>query len=361
MNRRSSPWGLSGRAPGGAAQSRGAAAGSGHRVITRRAFSSGLALALLLSEAAAGSAQQVGRIYHIGILSSTDPARPNENYVVFRERLREIGWSEGRNLAVEERDIGPHRERLAVAARELVGLHLDLILAAGGAEAPQAAAAATKSIPIVFVIADDPVRLGLVKSLSRPGGNVTGLSSMNAELDDKRLALLKEALPRLRRVGAMWSPVDPSGSSVMRATERAARALNVQLTPLAVQGPDDVSEAIENAKKEGIDAVMVLGTPTLFLQQHRIAELAIRARLPTVSPWRQLPEAGGLLSYGANIRTMFRRAADIADKILKGAKPTQNPVERPTKFDLVVNTKTAKTLGVTIPPSLLARADQVIE
>ena len=262
---------------------------------------------------------------------------------------------------MEERDIGPDRERLGVAARELVGLHLDLILAAGGAEAPQAAAAATKSIPIVFVIADDPVRLGLVKSFSRPGANVTGLSSMNAELDDKRLALLKEALPQLRRVGAMWSAVDPSGSSVMGATERAARALNVQLTPLAVQGPDDVSEAIENAKKEGVDAVMVLGTPSLFLQQHRIAELAIRARLPTVSPWRQLPAAGGLLSYGANIRAMFRRAADIADKILKGAKPTQYPVERPTKFDLVVNMKTAKALGLTIPPSLLQRADQVIE
>ncbi|HKW69355.1 MAG TPA: ABC transporter substrate-binding protein [Candidatus Dormibacteraeota bacterium] len=321
---------------------------------------SGLTLALF-GEAVAGSAQQVGRTYRVGILSSTDPARPNENYVVFRERLREFGWSEGRNLAVEGRYIGPDRERLAVAARELVSLHLDLILAAGGAEAPQAAAAATKSIPIVFVIADDPVRLGLVKSFSHPGANITGLSSMNAELDDKRLALLKEALPRLRRVGAIWNPADPSGSSVIRATERTARALNVQLTPLAVQGPDDVSGAIGAAKKKGIDAVMVLGIPTLFLQQHRIAELATSARLPTVSAWRQLPEAGGLLSYGANIRAMFRRAADITDKILKGAKPTQYPVERPTKFDLVVNLKTAKALGLTIPQSLLLRADEVIQ
>jgi len=329
-------------------------------MISRRAFSSGLVLALF-SEPIAGSAQQVGRVYRIGILSSTDPARPNENYVTFRERLRELGWSEGRNLTVEERSIGPDRERLAVAARELVGLRLDLILAAGGAEAPQAAVTATKSIPIVFVIADDPVMVGLVKSLSRPGANVTGLSSMNAELDDKRLALLKEALPNLRRVGAMWSPVDPSGSSVMRAAERAARALNVQLTPLAVQRPDDVSEAVGNAKKEGVDAVMVLGTPTLFPQQHRIAKLAASARLPTVSAWRQLPEAGGLLSYGANIRAMFRRAADIADKILRGAKPTEFPVERPTKFDLVINLKTAKALGLTIPPLLLLRADQVIE
>jgi len=143
----------------------------------------------------------------------------------------------------------------------------------------------------------------------------------------------------------------------MRATERAARALNVQLTPLA----DDVSEAIGNAKKEGVDAVMVLGTPALFPQQHRIAELATNARLPTVSAWRQLPDAGGLLSYGANIRAMFRRAADITDKILKGAKPTQYPVERPTKFDLVINLKTARVLGLTIPPSLLGRADEVIE
>ena len=329
-------------------------------MMNRRTFSSGLALALF-SEPVAGSAQQVGRIYSVGILSSTDPARPNENYVTFRERLRELGWSEGRNLTVEERTIGPDRERLAVAARELVGLRLDLILAAGGAEAPQAAATVTKSIPIVFVIADDPVMVGLVKSLSRPDANVTGLSSMNAELDDKRLALLKEALPKLRRVGAMWSPVDPSGSSVMRATEHAAHALNVQLTPLAVQRADDVSEAIGNAKKEGVDAVMVLGTPALFLQQHRIAELATSAGLPTVSAWRQLPEAGGLLSYGANIGAMFRRAADIADKILKGAKLTQVPVERPTKFDLIVNLKTAKALGLTIPPSLLLRADQVIE
>jgi putative tryptophan/tyrosine transport system substrate-binding protein len=332
--------------------------------MDRRAFVTGLGAVLaapLAVEPVAGSAQQVGRIYRVGILSSTDPARPNENYVTFRERLRELGWSEGLNLAVEERTIGPDRERLAVGARELVGLHLDLILAAGGAEAPQAAATATKSIPIVFVIADDPVMVGLVKSLSRPDANVTGLSSMNAELDDKRLALLKEALPKLRRVGAMWSPVDPSGSSVMRATEQAARALNVQLTPLAVRRPDDVSEAIGNAKKEGVDAVMVLGTPTLFPQQHRIAELATSARLPTVSAWRQLPEAGGLLSYGANIRAMFRRAADIADKILKGAKPKEFPVERPTKFDLVVNLKTAKALGLTIPPSLLLRANQVIE
>jgi ABC-type uncharacterized transport system substrate-binding protein len=329
-------------------------------MITRRAFASGLAVALV-SGPVAGSAQQVGRVHRIGILSSTDPARPNENYVTFRDRLRELGWSEGRNLTVEERNIGPHRERLAVAARELVSLRLDLILAAGGAEAPQAAAIATKSIPIVFVIADDPVRLGLVKSLSHPGANVTGLSSMNAELDDKRLALLKETLPKLRRVGAMWNPVDPSGSSVIRATELAARALNVQLTPLAVQRPDDVSEAIGNAKKEGVDAVMILGTPTLFPQQRRIAELATSARLPTISAWRQLPEAGGLLSYGANIRAMFRRAADIADKILKGAKPAEFPVERPTKFDLVVNVKTAQALGLTIPQTLLLQADQVIE
>ncbi len=328
--------------------------------MNRRTFLGTLAGGLIAVPLAV-EAQQAGKGYRIGILSSTDPTRPNENYVTFRERLRELGWSEGRNLGVEERYIGPDRERLGVAARELVGLRVDLILAAGGAEAPQAAAAATKSIPIVFVIADDPVRLGLVKSFSHPGANLTGLSSMNAELDDKRLALLKEALPRLRRVGAIWSPVDPSGSSVIRATERTARALNVQLTPLAVKSPDDVSEAIGDAKKEGVDAVMVLGIPTLFLQQHRIAELATAARLPTVSPWRQLPEAGGLLSYGANIRAMFRRAADIANKILQGAKPTQYPVERPTKFDLVVNLKTAKGLGLTIPPSLLARADQVIE
>lgn len=325
-------------------------------VNRRRAFVSGLGLTLLAMPLAL-AAQQAGRMYRIGLLSST---APSEITRTIRERLRELGWTEGRNLAFEDRYTGPNLERIAAAARELVDLRVDVILTGGGAETPQAAMNATKTIPIVFAMADDPVRLGLVRTLSRPDANVTGVTSMNAETDSKRLGLLKEVLPKLKRVGVVWSPVDPSGSAVMSAAEDAARSLDLQVEPLPMQRPEDLSDAFATAKKQGVGAVVVLGTPILFIHQRRIAELATSARLPTISPWRQLPEAGGLLSYGANLREMFRRVAGILDRILKGAKPSDIPVERPTKFDLVVNDKAAKALGLTLPRSLLVRADEVI-
>lgn len=323
----------------------------------RRAFVSGLGLTLLATPLAR-AAQQAGRVYRIGLLFST--GGPSENTRTARERLRELGWNEGRNLTFEERFVGAHQERIAAAARELVELRVDVIWTGGGAETPQAAMNATKTIPIVFAMADDPVRLGLVRTLSRPGANVTGVTSMNAETDSKRLELLQEVLPKLTRVGVVWSPVDPSGSAVMSAAEGAARSLNLQLEPLAVRRPEDLSDAFATAKKQGVGAVMVLGTPILFSHQRRIAELATPARLPTISPWRQLPEAGGLLSYGANLREMFRRVAEVLDRILKGAKPADIPVERPTKFDLVVNARTAKAFGLTLPQPLVLRADEVI-
>jgi putative ABC transport system substrate-binding protein len=322
----------------------------------RRSFVSGLGLTILTTPLAR-AAQQTGRTYRIGLLSST---APSENTRTVRERLRELGWNEGRNLFFADRYTGPDRERIAAAAKELVDLRVDVIWTGGGAETPQAAMNATKTIPIVFAVADDPVRLGLVRSLSRPDANVTGVTSMNAETDAKRLELLKEVLPRLKRVGVVWSPVDPSGSAVMSAAEGAARSLELQLEPLAMRRSEDLSDAFTTAKKQGVEAVMILGTPILFPHQRRIAELASSARLPTISPWRQLPEAGGLLSYGANLREMFRRVAEILDRILKGAKPSGVSVERPTKFDLVVNDKAAKRLGLTLPPSLLQRADEVI-
>lgn len=303
----------------------------------------------------APAAQQAGRMYRIGFLTSAAGDVPEG-----RGRLRELGWIEGGNLAFEIRRTGPDRERIAAAARELVDLRVDVILTGGGAETPQAAMNATKTIPIVFFMADDPVRLGLVRTLSRPGANVTGVTSMNAETDPKRLELLKEALPKLTRVGVVWSPVDPSGSAVMSAAEGAARSLGVQIEPLAMQRPEDLSDMFETAKKQRVEAVMVLGTPILFPHQRRIAELATAARLPTMSPWRQLPEAGGLLSYGPNILQMRRRVAEVLDRILRGAKPADIPVERPTKFDLVVNDKAARALGLTLPRSLLLRADEVI-
>jgi putative tryptophan/tyrosine transport system substrate-binding protein len=325
--------------------------------MNRRTLLYGLALGTLCAPLAAVG-QQAERMYRIGQLSSTAPSALTE---AVRERMRELGWTEGRDLAFEDRYTGPDRERIAAAARELVDLRVDVIWTGGGAETPQAAMTATKTIPIVFAMADDPVRLGLVRTLSRPEANVTGVTSMNAETDSKRLGLLKEVLPKLKRVGVVWSPVDPSGSAVMSAAERAARSLSLQLEPLALRNPEDLSEAFAAAKKHAVEAVMVLGTPILFPHQRRIAELAILTRLATISPWRQLPEAGGLLSYGANLREMFRRVAEILDRILKGAKPSDIPVERPTKFELAINLKTAKTLGLTIPESLLLRADEVIQ
>lgn len=322
----------------------------------RRAFVRGLGLTLLATPLAR-AAQQAERIYRIGLLSST---AASENTRTVRERLRELGWIDGRNLAIEDRHIGPDRERIAAAARELVDRRVDVIWTGGGAETPQAAMNVTKTIPIVFAMADDPVRLGLVRTLSRPEANVTGVTSMNAETDSKRLELLKEVLPKLTRVGVVWSPIDPSGSAVMSAAEGAARSLKLQLEPLPVRQPEDLSDAFATARKQGIEAAMVLGTPILFPHQQRIAELATSSRLATISPWRQLPEAGGLLSYGANLREMFRRVAEILDRILKGAKPSDIPVERARKFDLVVNDKAAKVLGLTLPRSLLLRANEVI-
>jgi putative ABC transport system substrate-binding protein len=325
--------------------------------MDRRAFSTLVGWSILVAPLGV-QAQQAGRMYRIGVLSST---APSANSSTVRERLRELGWTEGRNLTIEERYVGADRERIIVAARELVDLRVDVIWTGGGAETPQAAMSVTKKIPIVFAMADDPVRLGLVRSLSRPESNVTGVTSMNAETDSKRLGLLKEVLPKLTRVGVVWSPVDPSGSAVMSAAEGAARSLDLQLEPLAMRRPEELSGVFATAKKQGVEAVMVLGTPILFPHQKRVAELATPARLPTISPWRQLPEAGGLLSYGANLRDMFRRLAEIVDRILKGVKPRDIPVERPTKFELVVNMKAAKILGLTIPQTLLLRADQVIQ
>lgn len=327
-------------------------------MITRRSFLSGLSTVLVAS-AGASIAQPAGRIYRIGIVSSS--VKTSENHIVTLERLRALGWIEGRNVVIETRYVGPDRERLSAAVKELVNLRVDLILAPASGETSQIARSATKTIPIVFAMADDPVRLGLVRSLSRPEGSITGVTSMNAELDPKRLELLKEILPKLGRVGVMWSPTDPSGAAVMSAAESAARSMNLRLEPLPVQGAEDLADAFADGKRRGVEAVAVLGTTVLLSHQPRIAEIASTLRVPTISAWRQLPEAGGLLSYGPDLREMFRRFADIADKILKGGKPAEIPVERPTEFELVINLKTAEAFGLRIPQSLLLRASRVIK
>ncbi len=304
------------------------------------------------------NAQQAGRVYRIGMLSSTPRSA---NIEAMLDRLQELGWVEGRNLVIENRQMGPDRAKLAAAAKDLVASRVDVIFTGGGAETPQIALTATKTIPIFFFMADDPVRTGLIRNLSRPEGNITGFTSMNAELDAKRFDLLREALPALKRVGAMWSPVDPSGAAVMAAIENATRSHKILLEPLPINRADDLPEAFADAKKRAVDAVMILGTPILFPHQRRVAELAAAAGLPTLSAWKSLPEAGGLLSYGADLPAVNRRIAEMIDKILKGAKPADVPVERPTKFELVINMKAAKSLGLKIPQQLLLRADRLIE
>ena len=299
------------------------------------------------------------RVYLVGHLSSLD--KTTVNHAAFRAKLRELGWVEGRNIRFEDRFAGRDRERLAAYAAELVRLRVDLIITTGGVETAQAVKMATKTIPIVFATAGDPVATGLIASFSRPEANITGLSSINTELDAKRLALLKEVLPRLTRVGVLRSPIDPSGSAQVVATETAARSLGVQVQVLDVRGPGDLGDVIDTAKKQGAGAVMVLGSPTLFEYQRRIGELVTKARLPVISAWSSLPESGGLMSYGADIPEMFRSAAVYVDKILKGARPADLPVEQPTKFELVINGKAARALGLTIPQSVLVRADRIIQ
>jgi putative ABC transport system substrate-binding protein len=318
-----------------------------------------LVIGLFLVPLAEGQDNRDGKVYRIGSLSSLD--KPSINHVAFRAKLRELGWVDGRNITIEERFAGRDRGRLAAFAQELVRLRADVIFTTGGAEAAQAAKMATKTIPIVFATASDPVVAGLIESFSRPEANITGLSFINTDLDAKRLALLKEALPRLTRVGVLRSPIDPAGSAQVKAAESAARSLGVQLQVFDVRGPHDLAGVVSSAKKQGAGAVMVLGSPTLFEYQGSIGELVTKSRLPVISAWRQLPESGGLMSYGADIPEMFRSAAVYVDKILKGAKPADLPVEQPTKFELVINLKTARALGLTIPPSVLLRADQVIQ
>jgi len=316
-------------------------------------------IAALLALAAEPVAVVAGRMYRVGLLAST--LGPSSNVRAIKDKLRQLGWMEGQNFTLDARYTGPDRERITAAAKELVDLRVDVIVTTGGAETAQAALNATKTIPIVFAFADDPVRLGIVRNLAHPEANITGLTSMNAELDAKRLGLLKEILPKLRRVGVVWSPVDPSGSAVMAGAESAARTLGIQLEPLPSPRVEDLRTAFAAAKTAMVEAVMILATPILFGQDQVISDLAMGVRLPTISAWRQLPEAGGLLSYGPNLQEMFRRAAVVVDRILKGAKPSGIPVERPRNFDLVINLKTAKALGIKIPQSILIRASSVLQ
>jgi putative ABC transport system substrate-binding protein len=274
--------------------------------------------------------------------------------------LRELGYVDGQNVVIEGRYYGDRVDRLPAFAAELVRLPVDVIVT-GAVPAPEAAKAATSTIPIVMAGGHpDPVKSGLVNSLARPGGNVTGLAGAGREFRGKQLQLLKEAVPGLSQVAVLLDPTNPFHAGEMRDLEVAARALGVRLRSVQTRSPDEFAEAFAVATRERAGALLVLSGSMFFTHRARLGELGIRSRLPTMVTTRQSVEAGGLMSYGADVAASFRRAADYVDRILKGAKPSDLPVEQPTKFELVVNLKTAQALGLTIPTSVLARADDVI-
>jgi putative ABC transport system substrate-binding protein len=318
--------------------------------------------AVLLAVAAAGppvDAQQAPKIAKIGYLATTSQAAAGHVVEAFRQALRELGYVEGKTVVLEVRYGEARPERLPELARELVSLKMDVIVA--GADGGIAALKReTQTIPIVMGNSSDPVGTGFVTSLARPGGNVTGLSTMSPELSGKRLELLREAVPGLSRVAFLWNP-DVRGNVLdYKETEGAARSLRLALQSVEVSRAEDLDRAFSAVTNERAQALVLPANPIGFVNRGRIASFAQRNRLPTMSAQREYVDAGGLMSYGHSLTDMFRRAAIYVDKILKGAKPAELPVEQPTKFEMVINLKTAKALGLTIPQSLIRRADQVI-
>jgi len=304
-------------------------------------------------------AQQAGKIYTVGSLTAGTGA-PIPGITTLGDTLRELGWIEGKNIAFERRYAENRLDRLPALAAELVDLKVDVIVAAGTL-APLAAKRATTTIPIVMTAAGDPVGSGLVPNLARPGGNVTGLSLMVPDLGGKRLELLKELLPRMSRVAVLWNAANPYPALVFKETERAAQTLGIEVQSLKVQEPNDFGNAFEAAERHQPDALIMVEDPLTIDFRKQIADFALTHRLPAMNGFRQFVDAGGLMAYGASLSDLLRRAAGYVDKILRGAKPSDLPVEQPTKFELVINLKTAKTLGIEIPPMLLARADELIE
>jgi putative tryptophan/tyrosine transport system substrate-binding protein len=314
----------------------------------------------LLSSAAvwplAARAQQ--KLPTIGFLGTTTASAWGPWIAAFVQRLRELGWIEGRTVAIEYRWADARSERFAVIAAEFVRLKVDVIVTGGNAAV--AAKQASSAVPIVFALVDDPIGMGLIANLSRPGGNVTGLAVQATDLAGKRLALLREVVPGLRRLAIMVNVDYPSAVLEMGEIQTAAGMLGLEVAPLEIRRAEDIAPAFE-ALKGRAEALYVIGDALVMTHRVRINTLALAARLPTSFNYREYVEAGGLMSYGANLSDLFRRAAEYVDKILRGAKPGDLPVEQPTRFNLIINLTTAKALGLDVPPTLLARADEVIE
>ena len=324
-------------------------------MITARFF-----LALLLLAAPLGAdAQQTGKVYRVGFLWDRPAVWPHA-LEGFRQGLRDLGWVEGKNIVVEYRWAEGHYDRLASLAEELVRLKVDVIVAPTSIYTG-AAKRATSTIPIVFASHADPIGSGHVASLARPGGNATGITIVMSETAGKSLELLKEAVPGLSRVAVVWDPATPSHRPGLNAVEARGRALGLQVQAVAVHSATEFASAFPIIVQGHSGGVLVLSTPLFIGGAGRLAELAVKHKVPTIFGSREHVEAGGLLSYSPDRADLYRRAASYVDKILKGANPADLPVQQATRFELAINLKTAKTLGLTIPPSLLQRADQIIE
>jgi len=325
----------------------------------------GLAVVLALRAVVAGGdafAQPAAAAARIGYLSSDLASNP-DLHEAFRQGLRDLGHVQGKSVVIEYRDAHGKVERLPALAAELVALKVDVIVAAAGTQTALAVKQATRSLPIVFIGVGNPVTSGLAASLSHPGGNATGTSSMSPELAGKWPELLKQAIPGVERLAILWKPgsVGETEKEVLEQSEVATKALGMRLQRFEAHVPADIDRAFTDMAKARVGALEVLSTNLFANERRRLVDLAARHRIPTMFGFRLYVDAGGLMSYGPSLPDLYRRAATYVDKILKGTKPADLPVEQPTKFELIINLKTAKALGLTIPPSVLGRADQVIE
>ncbi len=327
--------------------------------MTKKLFLTACAV-LILAFRSPVSAQQPTKIPLIGFLLSNSPSAIVARIEAFRQGLRELNYVEGKNIVIDFRSAEGKLDRLPALAAELVRLNVDVILAAGPADT-RTVKGATSTIPIVMGFDPDPVGSGFVASLARPGRNITGLSTLAPELSGKRLELVKETVPKLSRVAVLGDSSVPGNAQTLKELELAAKTVGVKVQYLEVLSSKDIETAFRAATKGRADAVLVLSSPVLNSQRVLVAEFALKRRLPAIHHFAEFVEAGGLMSYGPNFPDLYRRAATYVDKILKGAKPADLPVEQPTKFDFVINLKAAKQIGLTIPPSVLVRADKVIK
>jgi putative ABC transport system substrate-binding protein len=317
----------------------------------------GLFLPLLAVEA-----QQAAKIPRIGYLANRLAANPDQQEA-FLQGLRDLGYVDGRDVVIEYRDAEGKLERLSALAAQLVALKVDVIVAAAGTLPALAAQQASRTVPIVFIAVGNPVTSGLVTSLARPGGNLTGLSALTPELASKWLELLKQAVPGVTRVAVLWQPggMGDTDKEVLKQADVAARVLAVRVHVVEARSPTDIDRAFSDLIRARANGLAVLSTPMFADERRRLVDLAARSRLPAVYSFKNYVDAGGLMSYGPNVADLSRRAAAYVDKILKGAKPADLPIEQPTKFELVINLKTAKALGLAIPQSILIRADELIQ